>query len=174
LILPPAMMVSKNDCTAAEDRDYVSAVHSMTDLKAAFDKNMEVMNLLVYFMVGFSALLIIIVLYNSGNLSFNEREKEFATLKVLGFKSKAVRRLLSTQNLWLSVIGVILGIPLGRAPLQAMMDSNGDAIDWPCYISPLTYVIAAAFVMLISVLVGFMFSRRIKRIDMVEVLKGME
>lgn len=170
----PAMMVSKNDCTAAEDRDYVSAVHSMTDLKAAFDKNMEVMNLLVYFMVGFSALLIIIVLYNSGNLSFNEREKEFATLKVLGFKSKAVRRLLSTQNLWLSVIGVILGIPLGRAPLQAMMDSNGDAIDWPCYISPLTYVIAAAFVMLISVLVGFMFSRRIKRIDMVEVLKGME
>lgn len=170
----PAMMVSKKDCTSAAGREYVLAVHSMTDLKAAFDKMMEVMDLLVYFMVIFSVLLIVIVLYNSGNLSFNEREKEFATLKVLGFRSSAVRKLLSTQNLWLSVIGIICGIPLGRAPLQAMMDSNGDSVDWPCYIAPRTYVIAAAFVMLVSVLVGFMFSRRIKRIDMVEVLKGME
>lgn len=170
----PMMMVSKNDCSKAADRDYVAAVYSMTDLKEAFDKSMEIMNVLVYFMVFFSALLIIVVLYNSGNLSFNERVKEFATLKVLGFKSGAIRRLLSTQNLWLSILGVICGLPLGRIPLQAMMDSNGDAIDWPCCIKPLSYAIAAAFVMLISVLVGFMFSRRIKRIDMVEVLKGME
>jgi len=146
----------------------------MKDLVAAFDKMMEIMDLLVYFMVIFSVLLIVIVLYNSGNLSFNEREKEFATLKVLGFKSSAIRKLLSTQNLWLSIIGVICGIPLGRVPLQAMMDSNGDSIDWPCYIAPITYIIAAIFVMTVSVLVSFLFSRRIKRIDMVEVLKGME
>ena len=119
-------------------------------------------------------LLIIVVLYNSGNLSFNEREKEFATLKVIGFKSGAIRRLISTQNLWLSVIGVFLGLPFGRMALQAMMDSNGDAIDWPCYVSPLAYFISAAFVMGVSILVGFMFSRRIKRIDMVGVLQGIE
>lgn len=170
----PVMLVSEKDCSDASDRDCVSAVHSMKDLIEAFDKMMEIMNLLVYFMVIFSILLIVIVLYNSGNLSFNEREKEYATLKVLGFRSSAIRRLLSTQNLWLSVIGVICGIPLGRVPLQAMMDSNGDAIDWPCYISPITYVIAAVFVMTVSVLVSFLFSRRIRKIDMVEVLKGME
>ena len=170
----PVMLVSKNNCEKIADNDCVSAVHSMKDLIAAFDKMMEIMNLLVYFMVVFSVLLIVIVLYNSGNLSFNEREKEFATLKVLGFKSSAIRRLLSTQNLWLSIIGCILGLPLGRVPLQAMMDSNGDAVDWPCYIAPTTYIIAAIFVMTVSVLVSFMFSRRIKKIDMVEVLKGME
>ena len=170
----PVMLVSKNNCEKIADNDCVSAVHSMKDLIAAFDKMMEIMNLLVYFMVVFSVLLIVIVLYNSGNLSFNEREKEFATLKVLGFKSSAVRRLLSTQNLWLSIIGCIFGLPLGRVPLQAMMDSNGDAVDLPCYIAPQTYIIAAIFVMTVSVLVSFMFSRRIKKIDMVEVLKGME
>lgn len=170
----PTMLVTKNDCTASKSESCVSAVHSLSDLKAAFDKSMEVMDLLVYFMVFFSCLLIIVVLYNSGNLSFNEREKEFATLKVLGFRTSAIRRLISTQNLWLSVIGVLCGLPLGRAPLQAMMDSNGDAVDWPCYIKPTTYIIAAAFVMGVSILVGFMFQRRIKRIDMVEVLKGME
>ncbi len=170
----PSMLVTKNDCTDAADNDYVSAVHSMKDLQAAFDKSMEVMDILVYFMVFFASMLIIVVLYNSGNLSFNEREKEFATLKVLGFRTSSVRKLISTQNLWLSVIGVLLGIPVGRAPLQGMMDSNGDAIDWPCYIKPTTYLLAAAFVMAVSILVGFMFDRRIKKIDMVEVLKGME
>ena len=170
----PQMLVSKDECDGADELSYVSAVHRMSDLKAAFEKNMEIMNLLVYFMIFFACLLIIVVLYNSGNLSFNEREKEFATLKVLGFKSNAIRKLISVQNLWLSVIGVILGIPLGQGPLQAMMDSNGDQIDWPCYVSPLTYLISAAFVMAVSVIVGFMFQRRIKRINMIEVLKGME
>ncbi len=170
----PVMLVSNNNCESLADKDCVSAVHSMTDLIAAFDKMMEIMNLLVYFMVVFAVLLIVIVLYNSGNLSFNEREKEFATLRVLGFKSSAIRRLLSTQNLWLSVLGVICGLPLGRVPLQAMMDSNGDAVDWPCCIAPSTYLIAAVFVMTVSVLVSFLFSRRIRKIDMVEVLKGME
>ncbi len=170
----PSMLVSNKDCSAAESKAFVSAVHTVTDLRASFDKSMEVMDLLVYFMVGFSCLLIIIVLYNSGNLSFNEREKEFATLKVLGFRSSRVRRLLSSQNLWLSALGALCGVPFGRQLLQGMMDSNGDSVDWPCYIRPLTFALAAAFVMLVSVLVGFMFSRRIKRIDMVEVLKGME
>ena len=170
----PVMMVSEDNCEKAADNKCVSAVHSMTDLIEAFDKMMEIMNLLVYFMVLFSVLLIVIVLYNSGNLSFNEREKEFATLKVLGFKSGAIRKLLSTQNLWLSIIGCICGLPLGRVSLQAMMDSNGDAVDWPCYLAPSTYIISAAFVMTVSVLVSFLFSRRIKKIDMVEVLKGME
>ncbi|MBR0530370.1 MAG: ABC transporter permease [Ruminococcus sp.] len=170
----PAMLVSQKDCENLEGREGVSAVHNMEDLKAAFDKNMEIMDLLVWFMVFFSALLIVIVLYNSGNLSFNEREKEFATLNVLGFKSSAIRRLISTQNLWLSIIGVLLGLPLGQIPLQAMMDSNGDGVDWPCYIAPTTYLLAGIFVMAVSILVGFMFSKRIKRIDMAEVLKGME
>ncbi len=114
------------------------------------------------------------MLYNSGNLSFNEREKEFATLKVMGFGSPRVRRLISVQNLWLSLIGAVCGVPFGKRILQAMMDSNGDAIDWPCSIKPLTYLLSGAFVMGISVLVGFMFSKRIKKIDMVGVLKGME
>lgn len=170
----PMMLVSKQSCEGAEDLTYVSAVHSLKDLKAAFDKSMEIMDLLVIFMVFFACLLIIVVLYNSGNLSFNEREKEFATLKVLGFKSSAIRKLISVQNLWLSVIGVILGIPLGQWPLQAMMDSNGDQIDWPCHVAPLTYLYAAAFVMAVSVIVGFMFQKRIKKINMTEVLKGME
>lgn len=75
---------------------------------------------------------------------------------------------------FMGVFGTCMGMMIMELGLQAMMDSNGDAIDWPCYIAPATYIISAIFVMTVSVLVSFLFSRRIKRIDMVEVLKGME
>ena len=170
----PMMLMTNEPAESVAGRDNVAAVHNKQDLIESFEKTMEVMNLLVYFMVFFSALLIVVVLYNSGNLSFNEREKEFATLKVIGFGSGRVRRLISTQNLWLSIIGTIAGLPFGKRALQAMMDSNGDSVDWPSYIAPKTYLLGAGFVMLVAILVGFMFSKRIKRIDMVEVLKVLE
>lgn len=69
---------------------------------------------------------------------------------------------------------MITKLPLGRIPPQSMIDSNGDAVDRPCYLAPSTYIVSAILVMTVSVLVSFMFSRRIKKIDMVEIMKGME
>ncbi len=129
---------------------------------------------MVFLMAGFSVVMVVVVLYNSGNLSFNERIKEFATLKVMGFRSQQIRSLLSRQNLWLSAAGLILGAPLGRQIMQYMFDMNGDSYDYQAVINLPTYVISGILVLAISVLVSFMFAKRIKRLDMVDVLKGME
>ena len=118
--------------------------------------------------------IVLVVLYNSGSLSFNERMKEFATLKVMGFGSSRIRNMLMQQNLWLSVIGCILGAPLGRLSFDAMMNSNGDNFDYAFHISPMAYLEAAAFVLVVSALVSFLFTKRIRKLDMVEVLKGAE
>ena len=170
----PAMLLSNDKRLEDIEDSAIASVHSREELVKAFDKSMEIMDLLVWFMSIFSVMMIVIVLYNSGNLSFNEREKEFATLKVLGFGSRRIRRLMATQNLWLSLIGTLAGMPFGKQLIQLMMDTNGDSIDWPCYISARTVVLSALLVMGVSVLVSFMFAKRIRRIDMVEVLKGME
>ena len=95
-------------------------------------------------------------------------------MKVMGFQSKRIRRLISMQNLCLSVIGVLVGAPFGRMVLQSMFDSNGDSFDYQAVISLPYYILAGAFVLIVSCLVSFMFSKRIKKLDMVEVLKGME
>ena len=92
----------------------------------------------------------------------------------MGLSTKRIRRLLALQNLWLSLIGIILGAPLGTVVLQYMFDSNGDSMDYPVGAGLLVYLASAAFVLLISVLVSFMFNRRIKHLDMVEILKGIE
>ena len=81
---------------------------------------------------------------------------------------------MATQNLWLSLIGTLTGMPFGKQLIQLMMDTNGDSIDWPCYISARTVVLSALLVMGVSVLVSFMFAKRIRRIDMVESLKSVE
>lgn len=152
----------------------VTAVYNSDDIREAYLESMQAMYLMLFIMVGFSAVLVVIVLYNSGNLSFNERVKEFATLKVMGFRTKQIRSLLSIQNLWLSVIGILLGAPFGRMLMQYMLDSNGDSYDYPAAIEVPSYILSGFLVLAVSVSVSFLFSKRIKRLDMVEVLKGME
>ena len=75
--------------------DYVTGVNSKSEMQAAYESSMEIMNMMVGMMAVFSILMIVVVLYNSGVLSFHERVKEFATLKVLGLRSSKIRRILS-------------------------------------------------------------------------------
>ena len=165
------------DDKAAKDKtdlDYVTGVNSKREMQAAYESSMEIMNMMVGMMAVFSILMIVVVLYNSGVLSFRERIKEFATLKVLGLRSSKIRRILSMQNLWLSIIGIIIGAPLGNVSLNAMINTNGENFDYNLMLAPVDYVIAEIFAMIISMLVSFMFSKRIRKLDMVEILKGVE
>lgn len=153
---------------------YVTSVNSRSDMIAAYEKSMEVVNIMVYMMVIFSTVMIVVVLYNSGSLSFNERVKELATLKVMGLQSSQIRHLLTVQNIWLSVIGIIIGTPLGNISLNAMMNSNGENFDYSLSVPVIDYIISGILVLVVSVLVSFMFSSRIKKLDLVETLKGVE
>ncbi len=170
----PTLLVTNKNASDKEELDFVTAVHSREELRNAYIESMEVINIMLVMMTAFSVIMIVVVLYNSGALSFGERIKEFATLKVLGLQSSQIRRLISVQNLWLSVIGVILGAPLGNVSLNAMMNSNGENFDYSLKLSFLSYIISGIIVLAVSVLVSFMFSKRIRRLDMVEVLKGVE
>ena len=166
--------MTDKDASDKESISFVTGVNGKQEMKDAYEKSMEVMSMMVIMMVLFSVILVVTVLYNSGSLSFNERVKEFATLKVLGLKSSKIRGLLSIQNLWLSIIGIIIGAPLGNVTLNAMVNSNGENFDYHLVLPAHDYIIAGILVLVISVLVSFMFSKRIKKLDMIEVLKGVE
>lgn len=171
---PSFLMTDDKAAKDKADLDYVTGVNSKSEMQAAYESSMEIMNMMVGMMAVFSILMIVVVLYNSGVLSFQERVKEFATLKVLGLRSSKIRRILSMQNLWLSIIGIIIGAPLGNVSLNAMINTNGENFDYNLMLAPVDYVIAGIFVMIISMLVSFMFSKRIRKLDMVETLKGVE
>lgn len=171
---PTLLMTDDESAHDASTLKYVTSVNSRSDMIAAYEKSMEVVNIMVYMMVIFSTVMIVVVLYNSGSLSFNERVKELATLKVMGLQSSQIRHLLTVQNIWLSVIGIIIGTPLGNISLNAMMNSNGENFDYSQSVPVIDYIISGILVLVVSVLVSFMFSSRIKKLDLVETLKGVE
>ena len=77
------------------DKNYssIKSVNSMKDMVSSWDELTEAMWLAIYVLIFFASVLAVVVLYNLGLLSFTEIEREIATLKVLGFKTGALRRL---------------------------------------------------------------------------------
>ena len=158
------------------DKNYdgVKAANSLKDMTSNWDELTEAMWLLIYILIFFAALLAIIVLYNLGLLSFTEIEREIATLKVLGFRTSALRRLLLTQNLWFTAIGFLLGLPVGYFILDIMWASSGDSFYILPSISLTNFLLSGVITFTLSIFVNLMFSRKIRKLDMVESLKSGE
>jgi putative ABC transport system permease protein len=157
-----------------KDYDAIKTANSMNNMTSSWDELTEAMWLLIYILIFFASLLAVVVLYNLGLLSFTEIEREIATLKVLGFKTRALRKLLLTQNLWFTTAGFLLGIPVGYYILKIMWESSGDSFYVLPSVTPMNLIITATITFALSILVNLMFSRKIKKLDMVESLKSSE
>ena len=101
-------------------------------------------------------------------------ERELATLKVIGLKSGKLRGLLLTQNLWLSAVGFLLGIPAGQWLIGLIMSMSGDSFDMINELKATNLLLAFAVTFALSVFVNLLFSNRIRHLDMVASLKGVE
>ena len=157
-----------------KDYDGVKAAGSMKNMTSSWDEMTESMWLLIYILIFFASILAVVVLYNLGLLSFTEIEREIATLKVLGFKTGALRKLLLTQNLWFTSVGFILGLPVGYYILAIMWESSGDSFYILPSISLTNFLLTLVITFALSILVNLMFSRKIRKLDMVESLKSGE
>ena len=152
----------------------VSSITTMDDIRSGWSIMTEPMDMMVSVLTTFAIVLAVVVLYNLGLLSFTEIQRELATLKVLGFNSKSLRRLLLTQNLWFSTIGFILAIPGAYLLIGIMMGSTGDEYCFPINIYLWNFIVSFLITFGLSVLVNLAFSRKIKKVNMVESLKSNE
>ncbi len=115
-----------------------------------------------------------VVLYNLGIMSYVERNRELATLKVLGFRDKHIAKLLISQNIWLTVIGVLIGLPAGVGVLYVLITSLVSEYELKLTLGVLTYTVSILLTFGVSLAVGWMVAGKNKKIDMVEALKGAE
>ena len=152
----------------------IKSTSSIDKMKKSWDEVTESVMMMVYVVTVVAIALAILVLYNLEILSFTEMEREIATLKVLGFRTNILRKLLLTQNIIFTAIGFILGIPLGFYFMTLMMNAAGDSL---YYIPSLTWgnILLSAFITFtISIGVNLMFSDKINDLNMVEALKDVE
>ncbi len=140
----------------------------------SFDSFMELMNISVTLLIIAAVVLGVVVLYNLGVMSFMERYREMSTLKVLGFKDKKIGNLLITQNMWISILGTIIGIPLGVWTLDYLIKALASEYEMSLSISWLSFVISILITLGVSWFVSIVIANKNKKIDMVESLKCSE
>ena len=164
------------DLTADEipSSDLISGKQDQDQLMDTFDSFTQIMDSMVVILVIAAVILGIVVLYNLGLMSYVERSRELATLKVLGFRNRAIGRLLISQNIWLTVIGVLIGLPAGVGVLQWLLTALASEYELKLMLGPLTYGVSILLTFGVSLLVSLMVARKNRKIDMVEALKGAE
>lgn len=152
----------------------IKSVQSKQMIIDSFDTFNEIMNMMVAVLIVAATVLGIVVLYNLGVMSYTERYREMATLKVVGFRNRKIGKLLISQNMWVTVIGVIVGIPAGIGTLSFLVTQLASEYEMRISVSVLSIAVSAVLTFAVSLLVNLMVARKNKKIDMVEALKGAE
>lgn len=129
----------------------------------------------VVVLVVAAAALAFVVLYNLTNINITERQREIATLKVLGFNTREVNAYIYRETLLLSAIGALVGCVLGIFMEGfVVVTAEVDQVMFGREIHALSFVIAFVLTMLFSVLVTLFMRKKLSDIDMVESLKSVE
>lgn len=152
----------------------IKSVQSKQMIMDSFDTFLEMMNMMILILVVAALLLGVVVLYNLGVMSYTERYREMATLKVVGFRDRKIGGLLIGQNLWLSVIGILIGLPCGIGVLDYLLNALAGEYEMKMSVSGRSIAVSVLLTVGMSMLVSLMVSRKNRKIDMVEALKGAE
>ena len=160
---------------AITDLDFVMNVSVSEDLAEMVGSMMDALDLVVMVIVVCAGLLAVIVLYNLTNININERIREIATIKVLGFNARETAAYVFKENLALTVVGSGLGLLMGRLLLAFVISQiKIDMVWFRAMTAPVSYVIAIALTLLSAVVVNFIFYFKLEKINMAEALKSVE
>lgn len=168
-------LYTNENLSETKSLDGVDIIQSKANLQEGMESMLDTMKTMITILIVVSAILGFVIIYNLGILSFTEKQYQFATLKVLGFKNQQIKKIFIKQNLWLSIIGIVLGLPLGFIMVDYIFKSAlGENYDFSASIKPLSYLLAVGGSLIVAIFVNKVLSRKVKTIDMVTSLKGNE
>ena len=155
--------------------DGILTVSYTNNMESQLEDMLSVLDDVIVVLIISAGMLAFVVLYNLNNININERKRELATLKVLGFYNMEVANYVYRENILLTVIGAIAGVFLGKIlhqfviqTVEVEMTMFGRNINLP------SYIYAIAFTILFSLLVNLVMYFKLKKINMVESLKSVE
>lgn len=157
------------------DMDNVMNISVSKDIAATVGSMMDALDLVVWIIVFCAGLLAVTVLYNLTNININERIREIATIKVLGFNSAETAAYVFKENMALTVAGALLGLPLGMGLLLFVMSQiRIDMVWFKALVEPVSYLWSMVLTLLSAIVVNFIFYFRLEKINMAEALKSVE
>lgn len=153
----------------------VNTIQTKKNLQDGMNRMLNMMYSLIAVLIGVSIILTVVIIYNLGILSFAEKEYQFATLKVLGYKYKQIKKIFIKQNIWRGIFAIIIALPLGNYMTDYIFkNAIGDTYDFEAMIKPITFMFSAIGTFIVVYTVNQFLARKIRKIDMVSSLKGNE
>lgn len=153
----------------------ISAVNFNNHAKTSYNKNLESMNAVVLVLIVSAAVLAFIVIYNLTNININERVRELATIKLLGFYNHELAGYIYIENIILTLIGSVFGIGAGIEIERFVRNAAEiDSMMFLKTIKPIYFIYSVALTICFSIIVNLFMYRKFGRIDMIESLKSAE
>lgn len=157
------------------DMSGVSTTSRMRDTQDTYMHSMERVDFVVVIIILAAAALAMVVLFNLSNINITERQRELATIKLLGFYDGEVSAYVYRENIVLTVFGILLGCFMGHwLHIYLVRSTEIDLMMFGRQTATSAYVYAAILTALFSLLVNVLAHFRMKKIDMVESLKSAE
>lgn len=157
------------------DMSGVATTSRMRDTQDTYMHSMERVDFVVVIIILAAAALAMVVLFNLSNINITERQRELATIKLLGFYDGEVSAYVYRENIVLTLFGILLGCFMGHwLHIYLVRSTEIDLMMFGRQTAPSAYVYAAILTALFSLLVNVLAHFRMKKIDMVESLKSAE
>ena len=156
-------------------QDGALSVSYMRDIEKQLDDMLKSLNLVIVVLIISAGMLAFVVLYNLNTVNITERQRELATLKVLGFYNLEVAEHVYRENVLLTFIGAAVGVVLGKFLHAFIIDTvEVDTAMFGRNINFSSYMYSLLFTILFSLIVNGIMYFKLKKIDMVESLKSIE
>lgn len=165
------VMLSNN----LKENDKISGAVFIRNLNKDFQSSLSGLTSIVFLFIGCASLLSFIVLINLNNINIEERRRELATFKLLGFYKKELEHYVFRENIILTILGAILGVFVGIMVLGLIIQSaEVETIMIPVELKIVDFLISVAITLCFTLITNFMMKKKIKKIDMIESLKSVE
>ena len=171
----PDSLYTNKDLSKTKEIKNVETIQDINSLKEGMAGMLSMMKTMLIMIIAIAVLLGGIIIYNLGILSYSEKQYQFSTLKVLGFKDSQIKNIFIKQNNWIAIMSIIIGLPGGFYLTDWLFKTAiEEHYDFGAFIETKTYIISALGTFIVSYLVSRFLARKIKKIDMVTSLKGNE
>ena len=155
--------------------DRIISVSSSQVVRNAFNDVNDLVTMVVYLLISMSAVLALTVLFTLSNINISERERELATIKVLGFQHDEVYSYVNRETFILTLFGILCGLPAGFGIAYGILANVSIAgVAFKVRVSMISYLIAAVITLIFALLVNKMTNKGLREINMVEALKSVE
>lgn len=153
----------------------IASVSKLSSTRNSIDNALSCINYIIWMVVLFAGALAFIVIFNLTNINLAERSREVATVEVLGFYPKETESYVLRENLVLSVIASVIGLPLGTLFHRAVMNMIViDILTFDIHVKDLSYALSFVCTVFFALIVNLFMKRQIAKIHMAESLKAVE